>query len=922
MNNINIDVNINDISVINKYEINRGEYKVNLLTFNFSKDYDGLVKKALFKNENEGQYYEMAILDNKCDIPNEVLHSNKFLLGVYAYEIVDEELQIRFSPKPIYMHLDLGSYQNETITTEEITPTQFEQYCAKLEEGLKEVADIVAYAQEQGDYAKENGEYAQIQGDYASITANEINKKLINGELNGATFIPNINEEGILSWTNNKNLDNPPEQNIKGPQGPMGPQGEAFTIKKTYSSIAEMQSDFDNMNVGDYVMIANSVETEDNAKLYTKTIDAWVFITDFSGATGIQGEQGPQGIQGIQGPIGPQGEKPIAGIDYFTEEDKNEMIEEISRDANSKFNQNVAEKISEYNANASDVLNSVDIICPKDKRNGENIFIEDAINYNLFDFKIFGNSYQKTTRGANLFNINEMRGATSNGITSVIENGTITLNGTMTALWANVGTSLNQELKAGTYTLSRKEATGNAIAINLVINSKNTGERLGDFVLSSTSRYVTKTYEEDIIIKQIFITTTEQNKVITDFKISDIQIETGNVVTEYEEYTYGASPNVNYPQNVQNIEGDLDISILGENLYNYKDTKTVSNGITVDDDGWITATCDNTYGTDVVYLNYWTNNLRLKPSTKYLIVAEIKNVSGTGVFAPVTKILNNSQIQVQGQFTDDARYNFTDLTSDSIKTFTRTSISSDLVTEFALRSYIAFTSGQNGSITFRLSVLEDTSITSDTFKYKPYQGELTNIDLKGNFIGKLDNEVMNILKIDKIGNISLIKNVGYTVLDGTENITRIDTKTPDEYRFKISKGISNIVTTENNYIVIPILSDKFKAIDRNGSYAKTEGICYGNKDGYYGNFVIYSDKTKNMTVDEFKTFLTENNVKVYYRLAETEIVELGNLTTLLKTFKGSNSIKVIANLPSNLEIEYALDIKKYVDNLFGGTNEI
>jgi len=68
-----------------------------------------------------------------------------------------------------------------------------------------------------------------------------------------------------------------------------------------------MNADFDNMQVGDYVMIASTVEVEDNAKLYTRGEEEWIFITDFSGATGIQGEQGPQGIQGPQGPQGIQG---------------------------------------------------------------------------------------------------------------------------------------------------------------------------------------------------------------------------------------------------------------------------------------------------------------------------------------------------------------------------------------------------------------------------------------------------------------------------------------------------------------------------------------------------------------------------------------------------------------------------------------
>lgn len=40
----------------------------------------------------------------------------------------------------------------------------------------------------------------------------------INGE-NGATYTPSISEDGILSWTNDKNLPNPEPVNIKGQDG-------------------------------------------------------------------------------------------------------------------------------------------------------------------------------------------------------------------------------------------------------------------------------------------------------------------------------------------------------------------------------------------------------------------------------------------------------------------------------------------------------------------------------------------------------------------------------------------------------------------------------------------------------------------------------------------------------------------------------
>ena len=152
------------------------------------------------------------------------------------------------------------------------------------------------------------------------------------------------------------------EQGIQGEQGPKGdpgPQGKPFTIEKTYMSIEDMVADYDNMNINDYVMINGNIENEDNAKLFTKReiedpIYRWIYLADFSGATGIQGpkgdpgpkgepgEQGPegkQGIQGIQGVPGPQGDPgpkgepgeqgdkgdpgytPTKGVDYFTPEE-------------------------------------------------------------------------------------------------------------------------------------------------------------------------------------------------------------------------------------------------------------------------------------------------------------------------------------------------------------------------------------------------------------------------------------------------------------------------------------------------------------------------------------------------------------------------------------------------------------------------
>lgn len=45
------------------------------------------------------------------------------------------------------------------------------------------------------------------------------------GGENGATFIPSVDSEGNLSWSNDKGLANPTPVNIKGDTGPQGVQG-------------------------------------------------------------------------------------------------------------------------------------------------------------------------------------------------------------------------------------------------------------------------------------------------------------------------------------------------------------------------------------------------------------------------------------------------------------------------------------------------------------------------------------------------------------------------------------------------------------------------------------------------------------------------------------------------------------------------
>lgn len=75
-------------------------------------------------------------------------------------------------------------------------------------------------------------------------------------------------------------------------------KGDAFSIKKVYASVAELEADADNTGIaeGDFVLVnTGDVENPDNAKLYVKAksdagVYSYEFLVDMSGAIGFTGK--------------------------------------------------------------------------------------------------------------------------------------------------------------------------------------------------------------------------------------------------------------------------------------------------------------------------------------------------------------------------------------------------------------------------------------------------------------------------------------------------------------------------------------------------------------------------------------------------------------------------------------------------------
>ena len=147
-------VSKNNITVLRPEVVNEGEYNVSPCEFNFDSIYSGLVKKAVFTNYLVEGSYEVPILNNECIIPSEVLAKNgDITLGVYAYEVQGTELKLRYSPTPVHIEVNKGSFIEGTVSPEEITPSQFEQYMQAMEDGLEEVEHVDINAEKSGSVA-------------------------------------------------------------------------------------------------------------------------------------------------------------------------------------------------------------------------------------------------------------------------------------------------------------------------------------------------------------------------------------------------------------------------------------------------------------------------------------------------------------------------------------------------------------------------------------------------------------------------------------------------------------------------------------------------------------------------------------------------------------------------------------------------
>lgn len=630
-----------------------------------------------------------------------------------------------------------------------------------------------------------------------------------------------------------------------------------------------------------------------------------------TGDTGAKGDKGEQGIQGEKGDKGDKGDKPIKGTDYFTEEEKTEFKnavvaeskEEIEtakngaiEDINTAKDTAIADydehvetltsRIAELEEETEDLYNAL----PIEEASGTELYIEDAKPCRIMNIEIDGMYKQETTTGANFLNLNNIN-TTNNGITIVSNtDGSLKINGkrTVTPDYFVITIKRSQFIPKGTKLKidfgTTKSLLRDGIGVFVWLYNQNKVQVMS--VTSKANREVTLT--EDVYYVSFGLENIDLEKT---YDISNLYVflhSTENTI--YESYT-GAnpSPSPDYSQEIEQIE-NVKLMHDSSNLFNVTDytiLDLIRNG-----NAEITKTKDN-----FSFVTSTENYCGI-----YIMIAKMKAYIDNSK----NDTTYNISFDVLATQNTEIRYGTTGVKNTTINTNkTRISFKGILLKPFTLYSM-----SQQAGIKVTVSNIKVTK-NEDT-ESTLYKNQTINIDLKGNKLCAVSDTIKDKLLIDRSGNVALQKNVNYSTFSAFNSINGSFTKST-QFILNISNCVKNV--EQNSFNALSNCMLKNTTDGGMGFYGTTTS---GNVRITVLNSLlnVTQEDTTSTKLNAAKTFLQnlQQTPEIYYPAEVPELIDLGQLPELPKTFNGINNIWAETNLGNTeIEIEYVQDVKKLLE---------
>lgn len=653
---------------------------------------------------------------------------------------------------------------------------------------------------------------------------------------------------------------------LRGIQGPRGPQGEAFKIKKTYATIAEMIADYDNMQINDYVNIKASVEQEDNSKLFTKgetedPVYRWLYLGDFSGATGIQGPTGATpniqiGIvtsgttpsvtrtgtnenpilnfvleKGEIGPTGPQGETGN-GIASITKTSTVDTVDTYTilytNGTTSTFtvtNGEVSQKQLNVVQTELDKYKTLSKLLPKVEGEGTDITLNNTVEGVTMDITPEGATSQHTTTGKQLFNINDLKSIPS-GVT-IGDDGYVTLNivnNGSSNLYVDLPThNLNLENSTDYLLITEIENISNCALLSCTQWGQITAAVRKDATGTSINTITTKaTVSNDIGINTsvgIYANTTGTVK----FRLSVYPYSTMTVDDfVYEEYTGGQpSPSLEYPQPIKVVAGEQNVNVSSKNLFIIKDADYVGQSAWGSYGGSTYTKLENGYYFPGRYTAIGFQYDNLEVGENYTIGFDVVSNASASVQVGLNVYQNHTEQNYWKNYTATA----------TIQRITWT-FTADVTNR------IAFNTGSTADRNFTITNIQLEK--GDTATYTPYYNEdyplsLGTLELAkiGDYQDYIYGTPNNWYKHEIIKKVSITNN---TIINKISS-TRYNIKDDIDYYFS---GENSQPGAISNYYI--------------SRYANTNGSILSSST--YNAISVYDDRFE--SVDDFKTWAIQN----------------------------------------------------------------
>lgn len=193
-------------------------------------------------------------------------------------------------------------------------------------------------------------------------------------------------------------------------------------------------------------------------------------------------------------------------------------------------------------------------------------------------------------------------------------------------------------------------------------------------------------------------------------------------------------------------------------------------------------------------------------------------------------------------------------------------------------------------------------VGSKATAYEPtIKPKATLIGLKGNELCSLPNGVKDEVVIDAAGNVSLIKRIGLIKPDALWEWGTIEVL-DGTHRYQVAHVAEETELADNAVC----MSNINARCDMNDTMNSKDGFAVqGIGDINY--VAAYIKSLANGTVDDFKAWLTEHPINIYYKLVTPQTIPLGKVE-LPALPESTSNVWNNGNIPASVYIQYLKDV--------------